>query len=240
MKVKRIVCGLGAVATMGAVTLVGFGAQSASAANCVAFPYTTSASFLTVSTEEPAAGQTIQVSGCGFTPGATVSLFLFSHRHFLGNVIVDPSGGFDFPVSIPWFFCGPHRIVAIQQAPQKRAEARIFVSDCRGHGRGDFFGPGRFRDDRGGDHCCWHHRRWHHRPWWARGVREAAEASNPLRNASNVDGTRGLSFQSESRDVHTSVLPRTGAAEAFGIASVGAAVLAGGVLVVSRRRRDQD
>jgi hypothetical protein len=148
MSVKRIVCGLSAAATIGAVSLVGFGAQSASAATCPVFPYAAQRPTLTLSTDAPAAGQTILVSGCGFTPGATVSIFLLSRHYFLGEVVVDPNGGFDIPVRIPRFFCGAHRIAAVQHEPRQQARALVVVFDCdRFHHRGHHHHGDRYEHD---------------------------------------------------------------------------------------------
>jgi len=81
-----------------------------------AYPPTTCAS-LSVSTTQPAAGETITVSGVNFTANTSVHLVLNTTTTDLATVSSDAQGSFSTPVKLPAGLTGAHAVVAVSGAP---------------------------------------------------------------------------------------------------------------------------
>lgn len=77
----------------------------------------------------PAPGESIEISGTGFTPGETVRLELHSTPVVLGTVVADSDGNFRVKVKIPASTpSGAHTIYAIGQTSGKTVTAAVTVT----------------------------------------------------------------------------------------------------------------
>ncbi|MDT0262077.1 hypothetical protein [Jatrophihabitans lederbergiae] len=81
------------------------------AASANAAPYTNQAT-ISVSTQNPAVGGSLAISGDGFAAGETVSLTLHTQTYNLGSATTDVSGRFTATVTLPAGVSGAHTIVA--------------------------------------------------------------------------------------------------------------------------------
>ncbi len=81
------------------------------AASANAAPYTNQAT-ISVSTQNPAVGGSLAISGDGFAAGETVSLTLHTQTYNLDSATTDVSGRFTATVTLPAGVSGAHTIVA--------------------------------------------------------------------------------------------------------------------------------
>lgn len=81
------------------------------AASANAAPYTNQAT-ISVSTQNPAVGGSLTISGDGFAADETVSLTLHTQTYNLGSATTDVSGRFTATVTLPAGVSGAHTIVA--------------------------------------------------------------------------------------------------------------------------------
>jgi hypothetical protein len=72
---------------------------------------------LSLSTTHPLPGETITVTGTGFTPGAKVHLVMHSKTYDLGTFTAGAQGGFTAQVTLPNGVFGHHFIIAASGAP---------------------------------------------------------------------------------------------------------------------------
>src|SRR2546423_1218644 len=103
MKLRAIAL---AVAILGAVLFFTPGMQAQ------AYPPTNCPGMLSVSTTTPLAGETITVSGTGFTPGAQVHLVMHTKVYDLGTFTANGQGNFTAQVTLPDNVFGAHVISA--------------------------------------------------------------------------------------------------------------------------------
>jgi hypothetical protein len=82
-----------------------------------AYPPKTCPGMLSVSTTHPLAGETITVTGTGFTPGARVHLVLDTKAHDLGTFTANAHGNFTAQVTLPNGVFGRHFVIAASGAP---------------------------------------------------------------------------------------------------------------------------
>jgi hypothetical protein len=74
------------------------------------------------------AGQKLPLSGSGFAPGSTVSLYLYSTPTLLGTVLTDATGSFSTTVTLPAGLApGAHHLVAV--GVDASVNARVLRSD---------------------------------------------------------------------------------------------------------------
>jgi hypothetical protein len=114
--------------------LVGAAAFAASSA---ASPYSTQAT-LSVSTQNPAMGATLTVSGSGYTPTEQVNLTLHSQTYNLGSATTDASGDFSTTVTLPAGVSGSHTITGTAATSGMTASVSVTIgSSAGGGGSGD-------------------------------------------------------------------------------------------------------
>ncbi len=96
-------------------------AGSASAA-----PYTR-APVLSVSTQAPTVGATVNFSGSGYLPGVVVNLTLQPGAYDLGSVTPDRSGSFSTLITLPAGVSGSHTVVGAGAAPNDTASTTLVI-----------------------------------------------------------------------------------------------------------------
>ncbi len=118
---------LGAIGLL--IATVSF-ATSASAA-----PYTSQPT-LSVSTQTPAVGASLTVSGAGFAAGENVSLTLHTVVYNLGTATTDGSGSFTTTVTLPAGVSGTHTIVALGLGSGRSASITLTIGSGTAGGGG--------------------------------------------------------------------------------------------------------
>jgi hypothetical protein len=79
--------------------------------------------------DELVAGQHLVVQGQGFTPGATVELWLYSVPRLLARGVAAPDGTIQLEVTIPADVAGDHHVVAFEPATGVGASQEIAVAE---------------------------------------------------------------------------------------------------------------
>lgn len=100
----------------GTLFVLGAGAIGPTAANAGPYPPTQCAT-LSVSTTTPYAGETMTVSGTGFTPGEQVTLELHSTARDVGTATVQADGSFTTQITIPKDVSGRHLLSVVGGDP---------------------------------------------------------------------------------------------------------------------------
>lgn len=100
-----------------AVAVIGAALFLTPAMQAQAYPPTTCPGMLSLSTTTPLVGETITVTGSGFTPGAQVHLVLHTKVYGLGTFTANGNGSFTAQVTLPEGVTGTHVIVATSGAP---------------------------------------------------------------------------------------------------------------------------
>lgn len=116
------------VVTLGLLLGAGVLASSSGAA-----PYTTQPT-ISVSTQTPAIGSTIAVSGNGFAPNELVTVTLGGH--VLGTARADASGSFSLNISLPTGVSGNQSILATGLTSGKTTSIQLNVQSEAGAGGG--------------------------------------------------------------------------------------------------------
>lgn len=99
-----------------AVAVIGAALFFTPAMQAQAYPPTTCPGMLSLSTTTPLVGETITVTGSGFTPGANVHLVMHTKVYDLGTFKADSHGNFTAQVNLPDGVTGAHVIVATSGA----------------------------------------------------------------------------------------------------------------------------
>ena len=99
-------------------------AQSSASPRALDYPPTTCPGSLSVSTTHPLPGETITVTGAGFTAGANVHLVMHTKVYDLGTFKADAQGSFTAQVTLPGGVVGRHVILAVSGAAN--------IQDCPG------------------------------------------------------------------------------------------------------------
>jgi hypothetical protein len=94
------------------------------AAQAQAYPPKSCPGMLSVSTTHPLPGETITVTGAGFTPGGRVHLVMHSKTYDLGTFTANAHGNFTAQVTLPNGVFGHHFIIAASGAPH--------IKQCQG------------------------------------------------------------------------------------------------------------
>ena len=92
-------------------------AQASASPRALDYPPTTCPGTLSVSTTHPLPGETITVTGTGFTPGANVHLVLRTKTYDLGTFTANDQGSFVAHVTLPKGVYGRHLVIAVSGAP---------------------------------------------------------------------------------------------------------------------------
>jgi len=108
-----------------------------------AYPPTGCPGSLSVSTTTPLAGETITVTGTGFTPGAQVHLVMHTKVYDLGTFTANAQGSFTAQVTLPDNVFGKHLVIATSGAPH--------IQQCPGDPI-QIHGPGGVNSSPGGHH----------------------------------------------------------------------------------------